>query len=240
MSFTKKRVVIIGGTSGIGLAVANLAARQGAQLVITGFKPIESEAIIKQLPAGSSIDLYQLDISNEDAVKDFFENIGEFDYLTTPGSTTPKGSFLTMDSSIAKKGFDSKFWGQYYAAKYGAPYIRKNGAIVFFSGVISQRPQPNLSVMASVNSAVEGLGRALAVELAPLRVNVIAPGFVDTPRYGTMSEADRQTMFSNLEKKLLVKHIGQSEELAEAVMFLLSNTYTTGTTMYVEGGYLLA
>src|SRR5579883_3012026 len=132
MSFTKKRLVIIGGTSGIGLATAKLAAEQDMQLVITGFKPIE----------------------NEKAVKIFFEQIGEFDYLTTPCSIIPKGAFLTMETNTARSGFDSKFWGQYYAAKYGIPYMRSGGSIVFFSGVISQRPQSNLVVMASVNSEV--------------------------------------------------------------------------------------
>lgn len=138
MSNSRKRLIIIGGTSGIGLATAKLAAQQNLQLVVTGFKSIQS-AVKAELPEDT--EFYQLDIADEIAVKDFFAQTGEFDYLTTPGSVIPTGDFLTMDTAVARSGFDSKFWGQYYAAKYGAPFVRKGGALVLFAGVISRRPK---------------------------------------------------------------------------------------------------
>ncbi|WP_412757546.1 SDR family oxidoreductase [Legionella bozemanae] len=236
MSNTKKRLIIIGGTSGIGLATAKLALQHNLQLVITGFKPIQP-VIKAELPEDT--EFYQLDISDEIAVKDFFTQIGKFDYLTTPGSVIPTGDFLTMDTAVARSGFDSKFWGQYYAAKYGAPFVRKGGALVLFSGVISQRPKKNLVVMAAVNSAIEGLGKALAIELAPLRINVIAPGVVDTPRYAAMNPTDKKEMFHRLENMLPVGHVGKPSELAETVLFLLRNEFMTGQTVFVEGGHLL-
>ncbi|MBA3660744.1 MAG: SDR family oxidoreductase [Gammaproteobacteria bacterium] len=236
MSLLKKRLIIIGGTSRIGLATAKLVASQSMQLVITGFNPID-QSLKDTLPKDTQF--YQLDIANEDAVQTFFKSIGEFDYLTTPGSMVPKGSFLTMETIRAKSGFNSKYWGQYYAAKYGTPHIRRGGAIVLFSGMVSQKPQKNLVVMASVNSAVEGLGRALAIELAPIRVNVVAPGIIDTPRYKTMPEDDRQAMFNQLSEKIPVGHIGQANEVAEVVLLLLNNTFMTGQTIFVDGGHLL-
>ncbi len=239
MITNRKRIVIIGGTSGIGFEVAKLAAVQGMEIVITGYKNHSDTEFKRWFPADTKIEIYQLDIANEQAVKEFFSKIGPFDYLTTPGSTLPKGPFLTMDSGTAKQGFDSKFWGQYFAAKYGVPSIREEGAIVFFSGVIGQRPQANLSIMASVNSAVEGLGRALAVELAPLRVNILSPGYVDTSRYAGMPADKRKELFDSLSEKLPVRHVGKPQELAEAALFLLTNTYTTGITLQVDGGYLL-
>jgi NAD(P)-dependent dehydrogenase (short-subunit alcohol dehydrogenase family) len=233
----KKRFVIIGGTSGIGLATAKLAAQEdNIQLIITGFHSVD-EMIKKQLPGDT--EFYQLNISDEEAVKNFFAKIGKFDYLTTPGSMTPKGAFLTMETSVAKSGFDSKFWGQYYAAKYGTPQIRKGGSIVFFSGFVSHKPQKNLVVMAAVNSAVEGLGRALAIELAPIRVNVVAPGMIDTPRYAGMPEQERKNMFDQLAKKLPVGQIGQAGDVAESVLLLLKNSFITGQTIFVDGGHLL-
>ena len=238
MSLSNKRIIIIGGTSGIGLATAKLAAKNGASLVITGFKETDTTAIKNQIEG--QVEVHQLDISDETAVKTFFDKIGKFDYLTTPGSVVPKGPFLSTEFKTAKVGFDSKFWGQYHAAKYAVPHMQPGGAIVFFSGVVSRRPQANLSVMAAVNSAVEGLGRALAVELAPIRVNVIAPGVIDTPRYAGMSEADRSAMFTSLAEKLPVKHVGQPQELAEAVLFLMTNTFMTGQTVFVDGGHLLS
>ncbi len=231
-----KRLVVIGGTSGIGLATAQIAAQQNIQLIITGLNPVD-DTIKQTLPINT--EFYQLDIANEEAVKKFFAEIDEFDYLTTPGSMVPKGPFLTMETNIAKNGFDSKFWGQYYAAKYGTSRIRSGGGIVLFSGFVSQKPQKNLVVMASANSAIEGLGRALAIELSPIRVNVIAPGIIDTPRYAGMSEHDRQEMFDQLAAKLPVGHVGQANEVAETVLLLLQNTFMTGQTIFVDGGHLL-
>jgi len=238
MTLSKKRIIIIGGTSGIGLATAKLAAENGASLVITGFQGKDFENIKSQINGDAEI--LQLDIADESAVKTFFDKIGKFDYLTTPGSAVHKGSFLQMDSKTAKAGFDSKFWGQYNAAKYAVPHINSGGAIVFFSGVISQRPQLNSVVMATVNSAVEGLGRALAVELAPIRVNVIAPGLIETPRYANLSEADRATVFANNIVKSPIKRLGQPQEIAEAILFLMTNTFMTGQTVFVDGGHLLS
>jgi NAD(P)-dependent dehydrogenase (short-subunit alcohol dehydrogenase family) len=152
---------------------------------------------------------------------------------------TPKGAFLTMETMIAKSGFDSKFWGQYNAAKYGMPHLRAGGAIALFSGFVAHRPQKNLAVMTSVNSAVEGLGRALAIELAPTRVNVVAPGIIDTPRYANMSAEDREAMFDELSKKIPVGHVGQAAEVAEIVLLLLQNTFMTGQTFTVDGEHVL-
>jgi NAD(P)-dependent dehydrogenase (short-subunit alcohol dehydrogenase family) len=233
-----KRIVILGGTSGIGLATAKKAAQEGASLVITGFKTTDFEPIKNQI--GGQVEAFQLDSSDESATKNFFNKIGQFDYLTTPGSTISAGPFLSLDTKMAKNCFESKFWGQYNAVKYAIPSMRKDGAIVLFSGILSQRPQKNLSIVTAVNSAIEGLGRALAVELSPIRVNVIAPGLVDTPLHNAMPPEARSALFQQLENKLLVRRIGQPEELAEAVLFLMANTFTTGQTLYVDGGHLLS
>ncbi len=234
----EKRVVIIGGTSGIGLATARLASKMGARLVITGLNEQHMANVKNEFK--SNADVFSLDISNELSVKKFFDQVGDLDYLTTPGSVIPKGPFLTMETATAREGFDSKFWGQYNAAKYAAPHIRKGGAIVFVSGFISKKPQKNLSVMSTVNCAVEGLGRALAIELAPIRVNVISPGIIDTPRYATMSSVEREAMFEQLTKKLPVGHVGKPEEVAEGILFLMTNTFMTGQTLFIEGGHLLS
>jgi NAD(P)-dependent dehydrogenase (short-subunit alcohol dehydrogenase family) len=145
-----------------------------------------------------------------------------------------------MEVSHAREGFESKFWGQYSAAKYAAPLIREDGAIFFFSGIISQRPQKKLSLMAAVNSAVEGLARALALELAPIGINVVAPGIVDTPRYAGMAEADRAVMFDQLATKLPVGRVGKPEELAQAVLSLMTNTFVTGQTLFVDSGHMVS
>jgi NAD(P)-dependent dehydrogenase (short-subunit alcohol dehydrogenase family) len=146
------------------------------------------------------------------------------------------GSFLKIEVSKARAAFDSKFWGQYRAARYGAPKIRPGGSITLFAGVWSQRPVPGSSIVTAINSAVEGLGRALALELAPIRVNTVSPGIVDTPLYAGMAPEKREAMFREAAASIPAKRIGRPEEIALTVLYLMSNTYTTGSTLYVDGG----
>ena len=179
MLFAHKRLVIIGGSSGIGLATAIAAMAAGAQVVIASRSRDKLETARRQI--GGDTEALPLDVQDEAAVRAFFDQVGEFDHLATPGSEAAGGPFLTRDSAAVRADFDSKFWGQYLAAKYGAPRIRPGGSIVLFSGIYSQRPSAGVSGVAAINSAIEGLARALAVELAPIRVNAMSPGLVDTP-----------------------------------------------------------
>ena len=135
---------------------------------------------------GGEVTGLALDVGEEAQIKTFFAEVGKFDHLTTPGSTIHGGPFLTLDSASARADFQSKFWGQYLAAKYGAPGMRPGGSIVFFSGIYSQRPPAGAATTAAINGAIEALARALAVELAPIRVNAVSPGLVDTPIYDGM------------------------------------------------------
>jgi len=237
MNLQGKKVVIIGGSSGIGLATAKAAAAEGAQVVIAS----RSEEKLRQATAEikgkvESIPVHTLE---ESSIKALFERVGALDHLTTPGSEVTWGAFLDMELGAAKSGFESKFWGQYLAAKYGGPKIRQGGSITLFSGAYSQRPGRGATLLCAINSAVEGLGRALAVELSPTRVNVVSPGLVDTPIYSAMPEEKRKAMFNAVAGANLVKRIGKAEDIAETVLYLMSNGYTTGSTLYVEGGIML-
>ncbi|EFB42503.1 MULTISPECIES: SDR family NAD(P)-dependent oxidoreductase [Parachlamydia] len=134
MSLAGKCIVIIGRSSGIGLAIAQLAVNKGFEVVIASRSQQKLDKAKEII--GSSVIVKQLDVSDEHNVKNFFSEIGHFDYLATPGSSSSTGSCLELDTSIARASFDSKFWGQYYSIKYGTPHISKNGAIVLFSGVL--------------------------------------------------------------------------------------------------------
>jgi NAD(P)-dependent dehydrogenase (short-subunit alcohol dehydrogenase family) len=237
MEFRGKRVVVIGGSSGIGLAAAKAAAAEGAQVIIAS----RSEEKLRKAAAEikGDVECIPANTLEEASLKALFDRAGEFDHLVTPGSEAAWGPFLEMDLGAAKSGFDSKFWGQYQAAKYGAPKIRPGGSITLFSGAYSQRPGRGASLLGAINSAVEGLGRALAVELSPIRVNVVSPGLVDTPIYSGMPEEKRKSMFNAVAGANLVKRIGTPEDIAKTVLYLMGNGYTTGSTLYVEGGILL-
>ncbi len=237
MKLQGEKVVIIGGSSGIGLATAKAAAAQGAQVIIAS----RSEEKLRKATAEikGKVEPFPVNTLEESSVKALFGRVGEFDHLATPGSEAAWGPFLEMDLGAAKSGFDSKFWGQYLAAKYAAPKIRQGGSITLFSGAYSQRPGRGATLLSAINSAVEGLGRALAVELSPIRVNVVSPGLVDTPIYSGMPEEKRKAMFNAVAGASLVKRIGKPEDIAETVLYLMNNGYTTGSTLYIEGGIML-
>ena len=237
MRFQGQKIVVIGGSSGMGLATSKMAAAEGAVVYIGG----RSEERLRQARAQikGNVELSTVNVVDEDSVKAFFDKIGEFDHLTTPGSEAIIGKFLELDISEAKKAFDSKFWGQYRAAKYGAPKIREGGSITFFAGIWSQRPIFGSAPVAAINSAIEGLGRALAVELAPIRVNTVSPGIVDTPMYSGMDPGKRKAMFQGIAASIPGKRVGRPEDIAQTVLYLMANGYTTGSTLYVDGGATL-
>jgi NAD(P)-dependent dehydrogenase (short-subunit alcohol dehydrogenase family) len=237
MNLQGKRIVIIGGSSGIGLATAKLAVAEGAEVVIASRSPDKLAKAAAEIVG--KVEAFPVDIRDECSMKQFFDVVGEFDHLTTPAAEVRGGQFIELDLQEARKAFDSKFWGQYQAARYGVAKIRSGGSITLFSGSNSQRPMPRAAVRAAVNSAIEGLARGLAVELSPLRVNVVSPGPVDTPLHDHVPKEQRDALFQAVAAALPLKRIGTAEEIAQTVLYLMSNGFTTGSTLFVDGGYTL-
>lgn len=232
-----KRVVVIGGSSGIGFAVAKLALKEKANVIIAGRSQKKLDDAKTRL--GSKVEIITVDICNEETVKEFFKKVGRFDHIQIPASEVRTGSFLEFSLATAKESFDSKFWGQYMVIKHAVPHIDKNGSITLYSGALGQRPVVGTVISASISCAVEGLSRALAVELAPLRVNCISPGLTQTELFSTWGEEKTKDFFADRCKKLLIKRPAQPDEIAEAALHLMKNKYSTGTTLYVDGGYTL-
>lgn len=237
MKLRGKRIVIIGGSSGIGLATAKAALKEGATLVIASRSEEKLERARAEIKA--AVETVVLDMSREEEMKNFFAKIGEFDHLITTGGVTLSGALYDSETEVVRSSFDNKFWGQYFAAKYGAPHILEKGSIVFFSGVLGLRPAPNTSIMAAVNGAIESLGRSLAVELAPIRVNVVSPGYVETPRLANLIPEDLATIKEQISQQVALGRAGKPEEIADTVLYLLQNEFTTGSTIYNDGGYTL-
>lgn len=237
MSLQDQRVVVIGGSSGIGLAIAGAALAEGAEVIIASRSRERLDRARAAL--GRSVEALTLDIVDEEAVRDFFARLDPFDHLATPGTQGARGPFLQMPTAQARAGFDSKFWGQYLAAKYAAPKLRAGGSMVLIAGAFSQRPAPGSVVQTAINAAVEGLARGLAVELAPIRVNCISPGLVDTPMWAGLSEEQRQAMFRATAAELPAGRVGRPEDIGLAAVYLMRNGFTTGSTLYVDGGRTL-
>jgi NAD(P)-dependent dehydrogenase (short-subunit alcohol dehydrogenase family) len=231
--FENKKIVIVGGSSGIGYAVAQQSLLAGAQVVIASRASDNLSAAARQL--GERVQTEVVDASDEKSVVDFFRRVGDFDHLAiTIKPQLPSGRFLENDVGAAIAAFDAKFWGQYRLARHGAPYVRPNGSITFTSGVASRRGYPGYSAVSAMNAATEALAKAIAIELAPIRVNTVCPGFVDTepPTPG------RAAHVKTLSPMLPLNRLGAASEIADAYLYLFGNSYSTGTVLVVDGGAL--
>lgn len=239
MSLLNHRAVIVGGTSGIGFATAKSFLSQGAQVIVASRSQEKVDAAVKELGTAQG---YVLDFQDERQTKQFFEKIGDFDHLvvTAAGGGTSNGAFGSLAIDVARAEFDSKFWGQYATVKAALPFIRRSGSITLTSGAYAARPAKGASTMVAINSAIEGLVRTLAIDLAPIRVNVVSPGAVDTPVFSGMDAESRAAMFQMIAQSILLQHVAKPEEIAEAYVYLATNTYTTGSVLQVEGGAILS
>ena len=234
----QQRVIVVGGSSGIGLAVAQQAAAQGAKVVIVSSN---AERIQKAVASISGDAQGQaLDVSDEGAVAAFFAKLGSFDHLVfTAGDSLHLRDLATTDLQQARHAFDLRYWAALTAVKYGSPHIRKEGSIVLTTGIAGQRPQKGWVIAASVCGTIEALTRALAVELAPIRVNAVSPGVVRTDLWQTMSAAERERLFESVCNSLLVGRVGEASEIAQAYLFLMQQGFATGQTVVVDGGTVL-
>lgn len=234
MDLRDKKVVIIGGSSGIGEATARAAVQAGALVLIAS----RSEEKLRRAKEaiGGRIGTQSVDLREAAQVRRLFERVGGFDHLIITAAEGVTGRFLELPEESVQALFASKFWGQYRAARQAVPRLNQGGSITFFSGVAAQRPIRGFSSFAAVNGAINGLCRALALELAPVRVNAVSPGIVDTPAYAGMPLQERQGFFAAVGSKLPVGRVGRPEEVAEAVLYLLRSDFVTGTVLEIDGG----
>jgi NAD(P)-dependent dehydrogenase (short-subunit alcohol dehydrogenase family) len=239
MSLKGKQVVIVGGSSGIGLAVAESALDEGAfVLVASNHSETVDRAwaeLASRAPSRTAAQI--LDVASEDAIEEFFADIGRFDHLIyTAGENLPLGPLASQDLDVARARFGIRYWGAVAAVKHAASTIREGGSIVLTSGFSAIRPRPGWTSQASIQCAVEGLTRALAVELAPIRVNCVSPGLTRTPRWDALSDGDREALYAREEQRVPLGRVGEAGELAAAYVYFMKNTYATGNILGVDGG----
>jgi NAD(P)-dependent dehydrogenase (short-subunit alcohol dehydrogenase family) len=238
MALADARVVVIGGTSGIGLEVARSAAARGAQVTAAGRSPERIRAA--QASLGDAVDVRALDMSDEAAVQQFFASCPGIDHLvvTATGGPLRFGTVVDTPMSEIRSALDHRFWGTYNVVRYAAPLIAATGSVTLFSGGAAVKARAGGGVLSASVAAVEALSRALALELSPIRVNVLRSGVVDTPllraAYPNFDEFARTTG-----AQLPVKRIGAASDVAHAVLFLMENPYVSGSTLGIDGGGLL-
>lgn len=226
-------VVVIGGLSGIGRAVAQQAAAAGARVIAAGRSKAPAD-----FPG--SITAAQVDITDDASVARLFAGIGAFDHLVVtagPVIGSARLADLHIDDAIA--AFNVKFFGQMRVAQRALSHISPTGSITLTSGLLARKAAPGALVKASMNAATEIMAKTLAKELAPLRVNVVSPGMVETGMWGEMSEAERKAMAARAGAHLPVGRVGQGSDLAQAYLMLMQNGFMTGSVVDVDGGGLL-
>jgi len=227
-----QRVVVLGGTSGIGLATAQLAAAQGAAVIVASSNPESVQRALATLP--DSATGAALDLTDPAAVSAFFAGLDPFDHLAfTAGEALTLLEVGSMDLAQARSAFQLRYFGALGAVSAAVPRLRPGGSVVLTTGAAADRPGPGWSIAASICGAMDSLTRALAVELAPLRVNAVKPGVVRTPLWRGALEYDE------IAGHLPVQRIGEPEDIAAAYVYLMNQPYATGSIVSVDGGHVL-
>ncbi|NPT43923.1 SDR family oxidoreductase [Paraburkholderia sp. 1N] len=233
-----KKVVVLGGTSGIGFATARAALAQGAKVVVSSSREEKVAAAVTAL--GPDADGQVADLNDAGSVRRLFAGIGSFDHLVyTAGESLQLGELANTDMNVVRKAFDLRMFGAIAAVKTAAPNIRRGGSIVLTSGIAGERPLKGWTVVASICGAMEAFTRALAVELAPLRVNIVSPGLVRTPLWSSVPEGDREAMYLHAGSMLPVGRTGEADDIAQTYVYLMNNAFVTGQTIVIDGGGVL-
>jgi NAD(P)-dependent dehydrogenase (short-subunit alcohol dehydrogenase family) len=233
-----KKAVILGGSSGIGLATAKAAANHGAEVIIVSANQQRVDNALTELPENAQG--FAVNLTDEQQVQSFFTNLGKFDHLVfTAGESLQLNKVADTTLTDAKQFFDVRYWGAFTAVKYAAPNINAGGSIVLTSGSAAQRPGSGWSLGASICAAMEGFTRAMAIELAPIRVNIVAPGLVKTNLWSNMSEQEREGLYTHYAGTLPVKYVASADDIAQSYIYLMCQPYSTGQRVVVDGGAVL-
>lgn len=231
------RWLVIGGSSGIGEATARLAAEGGGVVTIASRSADKLAAALARLPAG--VGSAVLDVVDAAAVQHFFAGQAPWDHVVLAGSSTQTGPVRGLPLDAARASMDNKFWGAYHVGRHAR--LTDGGSLTFVSGVYSQRPQPTAVLQGVINAAIESLARGLALELAPaVRVNTVSPSTTSTPLWDKLGPAGRQRKFSEMRARLPLARVAEPGDIAQAIVFVATNRFATGSTVLVDGGDALA
>lgn len=233
MLLAGKKVVVVGGSSGIGLATAELAKSEGAEVTIASRSAEKLNAAAAKLGATAM----PTDVTSDDSVASLFQTCGPVDHVIVTAAHLRTGPFKTVSMDDVRATMEGKFWGAWRVAR--AVEIRPGGSLTLVSGFLSIRPRPAAAIVGAANGALESLTRSLALELAPVRVNCVSPGIIDTPIRAAMPEAARRDMLAKAAASLPVGRVGVGEDIARQILTFMTVGFATGSIVYIDGGALV-
>jgi NAD(P)-dependent dehydrogenase (short-subunit alcohol dehydrogenase family) len=235
MRLDGQRVVVIGGTSGIGLETAKAARELGADVVIAGRDEQKLQATLAGLRDG--VRGLPVDASDRGALECFFEQAGHLHHLVlAAGGAAGAGPIASLDLGELRAGFEAKLFPHLNALQLALPHMSDAGSITFIASASPNAPYAGVIGLSAINGALEAIVPGLAVELKPIRVNAISPGVIDTPWWSGVPDEDRQAVFSQYGAAAPVGRVGAPEEVAHAVVAVMSNAFITGTVLTIDGG----
>ncbi|RWN52099.1 SDR family oxidoreductase [Mesorhizobium sp.] len=237
-SLLNQRVVIVGGTSGMGMGAALAASRAGAEVIALGRRP--PAKLAAEQSAHGSITFQSLDMTDDAAVEQVFETLGALDHLLiTATPPSPGGTFLSQTLADAQPVLYGKLLGSWSCARHAAPKMRKGGSITFTTGGLVTKPRMGASMMMVAFAGLEALTRALALELGPIRVNTIRPGVIDSEMWAGMPQTKREAFFALVRESFPAGRVGKVDDIGKAALFLMTNDFVTGAILEVSGGETL-
>lgn len=226
------KVLVVGGSSGIGLGIAKAVVEAGANVTIASRTHDKLDAAIIDLRGKATA--RQLDATDDASVAAFFKGAPQWDHVACSAGQGGRGLLQAMEMDAAKAAMEAKFWAYFRIAR--AARITPGGSLTFISGGLGTRPAPRAALVSATNAACEGLARGLALDLAPTRVNVVSPGIVETPLWNQFEAEQRKALFDKAARGLPAGRIGQPEDIGQAVLFVMTNRFITGSIIQVDGG----
>lgn len=238
-SLNGRKVVVVGGSSGIGLGVAAAALQGGADVVLVGRSPGKLRAAELKLGSARNVRSLAADMTQEAEVARMFDEIGAFDHLvSTAGTAPPNDPIDHADVDVVRRFIDNKLVGAVVLAKHAARTLRTGGSMTFTSGINKDRPPvPGGSVVSAIAGSFSYFARALALELAPTRVNIVSPGWVDTPMWDELVGEAKSGFFADMAARLPARKIATPADVAPAYVYLMQSEFTTGETLRIDGGH---
>jgi NAD(P)-dependent dehydrogenase (short-subunit alcohol dehydrogenase family) len=233
MLLVGKKVVVVGGSSGIGLSTAELAKSEGAEVIIASRSAEKLNAAAAKLGAKA----IPADVTSDDSVANLFRQCGPVDHVVVTAAQLRTGPFKSVSMDDVRSTMEGKFWGAWRCAR--AADIRAGGSLTLVSGFLSVRPRPNSAIVGAANGALESLTRSLALELAPVRVNCVSPGIINTPIRAGMPEAARRDMLAKIAAALPVGRVGVGEDIARQILTFMTVGFASGSIVYLDGGALV-